>query len=110
MNTEYLNTLDVRLPMVCLDGTEIHPVVIRSVLVRTRDVLEYEVLQTRAGIDVVAVADHGLDVAALREHLVLALATAGLADPEVAVRTARNLHRHPLTGKLPRFVPLHRGT
>ena len=87
----------------------IHPLVVRSVLVRAPDVLEYQVRQTPTGIDVTAVADHGLDIAALRERLASALAGAGLADPDVAVRSAPNLDRHPATGKLRRFVPLAPG-
>jgi phenylacetate-CoA ligase len=84
----------------------IHPNVVRSVLVDTPDVLEYQVRQTPAGLDVIAVADPGLDVDGLRRRLVVALAGAGLGRPQVAVRTEPGLARHPETGKLRRFVPL----
>lgn len=84
----------------------IHPLVIRSVLVGSVDVLEYQVRQTPTGVDVCVVAERTLDVDALGRRLGGALTAAGLPDPDVAVRPARNLDRDPLTGKLRRFVPL----
>ncbi len=84
----------------------IHPIVIRSVLVRSPDVLEYQVRQTPTGIDVTAVAEPALDVAGLRARLETALTAAGLAAPEVVVRPAPNLERDAATGKLRLFVPL----
>jgi phenylacetate-coenzyme A ligase PaaK-like adenylate-forming protein len=88
----------------------IHPLVIRSVLVRSSGVLEYQVRQTPTGIDVTAVAEQPVDVAALRDHLGCALTDAGLADPDIAVRAASQLERDPATGKLRRFVPLPRSS
>ncbi|GEL19111.1 AMP-binding protein [Pseudonocardia asaccharolytica] len=84
----------------------VHPLVMRSVLVQTPEVLEYQVRQTPGGIDVAAVADPGLDVAGLQRRLAAALAGSGLARPEVVVRPVPNLQRHPETGKLCRFIPL----
>ena len=84
----------------------VHPLVIRSVLVRSRDVLDYQVRQTSTGIDVVVVAEDGLELEALRVDLSAALSGAGLADPETRVRRRRTLDRDPATGKLRRFVPL----
>jgi phenylacetate-coenzyme A ligase PaaK-like adenylate-forming protein len=84
----------------------IHPNVVRSVLVDSPDVLEYQVRQTPAGLDVAAVAEVGLDVTRLGRRLAVALAGAGLARPVVDVRTTTGLARHPETGKLARFVPL----
>jgi phenylacetate-CoA ligase len=84
----------------------LHPNVVRSVLVETPDVLEYQVRQTAGGIDVTAVADPALDLNGLRRRMAAALAGIGLPRPEVTVRTAPALARNPLTGKLPRFVPL----
>ena len=84
----------------------VHPLVIRAVMLQSQEVLEYQVRQTSPGIDVTAVADHGLDLEALRGDLSAALGGAGLADPEVSVRSAPNLERDAATGKLRRFVPL----
>ena len=83
----------------------IHPLVIRSVLVRSPDVLEYQVRQTTSGIDVRAVAERTLDVESLQAQLGAALARAGLANPDITVRREPNLARDPRTGKLRRFVP-----
>ena len=64
----------------------IHPLVIRSVMVRSPDVLEYQVRQTTTGIDVSAVAERTLDVESLRGQLGAALTRAGLANPDITVR------------------------
>ena len=84
----------------------VHPLVIRTVMVRSRDVVDYQVRQTSTGIDVVVVADEGLELEALRVDLSSALRGAGLADPETRVESAPTLERDPATGKLRRFVPL----
>src|SRR4029077_15661567 len=47
----------------------IHPLVIRPWMVRSPDVLEYQVRQTTTGIDVSAVAERTLDVESLRGQL-----------------------------------------
>lgn len=84
----------------------VHPLVIRSVLLEVPDVLDYQVHQTRHGIDMTVVAEPMLDTDRLRDRLVTALAQAGLADPDVQIRTVPGLPRHPETGKLRRFIPL----
>ena len=84
----------------------VHPLVIRAVMLQSQEVVEYQVRQTSAGIDVTTVADHGLDLEVLRGDLSSALGGAGLADPKVSVRSAPNLQRDAATGKLRRFVPL----
>jgi phenylacetate-CoA ligase len=84
----------------------VHPLVARSVLVQTPDVLEYQVRQTAGGIDVIAVADVDLDRIGLQVRLAAALEKCGLARPQVSVRVVPGLERHPDTGKLRRFVPL----
>ncbi|MFC5996655.1 phenylacetate--CoA ligase family protein [Pseudonocardia hispaniensis] len=87
-------------------GVSIHPLAMRSILVQAPEVLEYQVRQTPEGIDVTAVAGPGLDVAGLRHRLAAALAGSGLARPQVVVRPAPSVERHPETGKLCRFIPL----
>jgi phenylacetate-CoA ligase len=88
------------------EGIDVHPLVIRAVMVKAPEVVDYQVLQTRRGIDVVAMAPPALDVDRLQEHLASALDAAGLVCPEVTVRAVPALERHPETGKLRRFVPL----
>jgi len=88
------------------DGTAIHPIVIRSVVVGTPEIIDYQIVQTRTGIDVSAITtpDFGVDVVAPR--LVRSLTEAGLRRPEVSVRAVDRLDRHPVSGKFRRFVPL----
>jgi phenylacetate-coenzyme A ligase PaaK-like adenylate-forming protein len=83
---------------------EIHPLVIRSVLVKTPEVSDYQVRQTARGIEVTAQADAALEIDPLRRALVSSLAAAGLRDPEVVVRAVPVLERHEDTGKLRRFI------
>jgi phenylacetate-coenzyme A ligase PaaK-like adenylate-forming protein len=83
---------------------EIHPFVIRSVLVKTPEVSDYQVRQTARGIQVTAQAEVALETESLRRRLISSLASAGLRDPEVEVRAVPVLERHEDTGKLRRFI------
>jgi phenylacetate-CoA ligase len=85
---------------------DIHPHVVRSVIVRLPEVLDYQVRQTTDGIDVDAVADGSVDTAELAGKLAAALAGAGLQGPRVSVRIVERLDRNAASGKLKRFVPL----
>jgi phenylacetate-CoA ligase len=87
-------------------GVEVHPIAIRSELVRTPAVLDYQVRQSADGIDVEVLAPDGVDAEELRLRLADALDAAGLQRPSVAVRPVADLARDPRTGKLARFVPL----
>jgi len=86
----------------------VHPLVVRTVMVKTPAVREFQVQQTSGGIDVACVADERFDADDLRARLAAGLDGAGLADPEVTVRVvaADRLVRHPVTGKTRRFLPL----
>jgi phenylacetate-CoA ligase len=90
-------------------STQIHPLVLRSPLVKTAEVLEYQVRQTPRGVEVDVVVSAPVDEAALAGRLAEALASAGLRDAEVAVRTVERVERHAQSGKARRFVPLARG-
>jgi phenylacetate-coenzyme A ligase PaaK-like adenylate-forming protein len=83
---------------------EIHPLVIRSVLVKTPEVSDYQVRQTARGIEVWAQAEAAFEIDPLRRKLISSLAAAGLRDPEVIVRAVPVLERHEDTGKLRRFI------
>ena len=87
-------------------SADIHPIVIRSVMVRSPGVIDYQVHQTTSGINVFAVATDGLDVDDLTLQLRRALADAGLGDAHVAVNPVDRLERQPASGKLRRFVPI----
>jgi phenylacetate-CoA ligase len=93
-------------------GVTLHPHVIRSVLVRTPQIADYQVRQTESGIDL-DVLDAGPPgiaepIAAddLTRRLTAALGRAGLGDPQVHVRVVSDLTRQQQSGKLSRFVPL----
>jgi phenylacetate-coenzyme A ligase PaaK-like adenylate-forming protein len=87
-------------------GVDLHPLALRHVFVTSPEVLDYQVRQTRRGIDVAALSTCTLDVVRLRDRLAQALAQAGLAEPQVTVCPVDNLERHHETGKLRRFVLL----
>jgi phenylacetate-coenzyme A ligase PaaK-like adenylate-forming protein len=90
------------------DAVIVHPLVVRTVMVKTPKVSEYQVHQTRRGIDIACVAAAGFEPEELRGRLKAGLERAGLTEPQVTVRTAtaEQLVRHPVTGKTRRFVPL----
>jgi phenylacetate-coenzyme A ligase PaaK-like adenylate-forming protein len=88
---------------------DLHPHVIRSVMVRSPEVADYQVRQTRGGIeaDIIA-ASGGASTEVLRRQLVEALAHGGLSQPDVTVRIAGDLPRCAGSGKRRRFIPLSR--
>jgi hypothetical protein len=76
------------------DAIDVHPIVIRSVMVASPDVIDYQVNQTACGIDVFAVTSAGLDIDDLTGRLCRALAAAGLDHADVTVRRVEQLDRH----------------
>jgi phenylacetate-CoA ligase len=86
-------------------GAEVHPLVLRSILLAQPDVLDYQARQTARGIAVRVLLERETCLAPLREQLRTALARAGLADPEVTVDAVAALTRNPQTGKLRRVIP-----
>lgn len=87
-------------------AVEVHPLSVRAALLKHPEVLDYQVRQTREGIDVSLLADGSLDPTALGRELRAALVSAGFATPTVTVACVDHLARHAETGKLRRFVPL----
>lgn len=85
-------------------GVEVHPLAVRSVLVKQPAVTDYQVRQTERGLELRCLATGAMDAAQLRTELRAALADAGLCDPDVSVRRVDALERHPETGKVRRFV------
>jgi phenylacetate-CoA ligase len=82
----------------------VHPLVLRSALVDTPEVVEYRVTQTRRGAHVEVVAPGGVDQAALAARLTAALGVAGVAGAQVTVESVAAVPRHPDTGKSKRFL------
>jgi phenylacetate-coenzyme A ligase PaaK-like adenylate-forming protein len=91
------------------DGTAVHPIVIRSVVVATPEIVDYQVVQTAGGVDVFAVAAIDFGVDAFASRLAGALTEAGVARPQVNARAVERLDRNPVSGKFRRFVPLLEG-
>ena len=88
------------------DGTTVHPIVIRSVVVATPDIIDYQVTQTPRGVDVSALATPSFDVDEFASRVMRALAAASLHSPDVTARAVDRLDRHPGSGKFRRFIPL----
>jgi len=88
------------------DGVEIHPLVVRGVLVKEPRVTDYQVRQTERGLQLAVLASAPLELDGIRARLCQALAGAGLRDAEVVVRAVPSLERHPETGKVRRFLTL----
>jgi phenylacetate-CoA ligase len=84
----------------------VDPLVIRTVMVRTANAVEYQVRQTSRGVDVAVVADGPIERADLESSLERSLRTAGLPDPRAQVREVAEIGRHPQSGKTRRFIPL----
>jgi phenylacetate-coenzyme A ligase PaaK-like adenylate-forming protein len=82
------------------------PSVIRSRLVETPAVNEYQVRQTPSGVDVSVVASRAFDGRALAAEVARALSNEGLPNPEVSIRTVDHIERHAETGKVRCFIPL----
>lgn len=86
---------------------EIHPLTFRSVLVTEPGVVEYQVHQHPDGVVVDVVAPSGdIDGDALADRLSAALAGAGAPARTAEIRPVEAIARHPVTGKVRRFVPL----
>jgi phenylacetate-CoA ligase len=92
--------------MLHYQGLDLHPHVVRSVMVTSPQILDYQVRQTPHGIQVDAIAAGTADTQALCGRLAEALARAGLSQPHVSIRIVDDLPRHQQTGKLRRFIPL----
>jgi phenylacetate-coenzyme A ligase PaaK-like adenylate-forming protein len=90
-------------------GGDLHPHVLRSVMLRSPEVTDYQIAQTPTGIkaDIIA-ASGGASTEALRRRLADALAYGGLGQLDVTVRIAGDLPRCAGSGKLRRFIPLSR--
>jgi hypothetical protein len=88
------------------DGTAIHPIVIRSVIVATPQIVDYQVAQTSDGISVSAVTTAPFDADAFTMRVTLGLVGAGHKRPGVRIRLVDRLDRHPGSGKFRRFVPV----
>ena len=84
----------------------IHPLVFRTPLGQNSNIEQYQVHQTEHGARIGVIATGPIDVPALKQELVAALAKAGLADAAIEIDIVDTLERNKETGKLRRFIPL----
>ena len=90
-------------------ATTVPPIAFRHVLGTQPRVSEYQVTQTATGAEIVVVgALDTLDVAALTTSLVAELRRRGLSEPTIRIQVTDTLRRQQASGKLRRFIPLHR--
>jgi phenylacetate-CoA ligase len=82
------------------------PVVFGRPLASDRRVVEYQVRQTAAGAEIDVVGEERIDCERIARAIEGNLAAAGVMEPAVRVTQVTALQRHPVTGKLKRFVPL----
>jgi phenylacetate-coenzyme A ligase PaaK-like adenylate-forming protein len=91
---------------------EVHPLVVRTVLVKAPAVVEYQVRQTETGVDVDVVVDRdvdpSVDTTAIAAAVEDGLRQAGLPRPRASVHHVAAVARHPDTGKVRRFIALDR--
>jgi len=98
-------TVDGRADEVFRYGTvAVDPLLIRTVMVKVPNVVEYQVRQTDHGIDVAIVADGATNHGVLASLLRRSLRAAGLPDPHVHVHDVAAIERHPQSGKTRRFI------
>ncbi|BBW99696.1 hypothetical protein MMOR_06330 [Mycolicibacterium moriokaense] len=76
----------------------------RHVLGTDSRIVEYQVVQTERGADVLVVAT--ADVQSLVPDLVSAMQRHGIAEPSIRISAVETLGRNQASGKLKRFVPL----
>jgi phenylacetate-CoA ligase len=84
----------------------VQPLVIRSPMVQTPEVLEYQVRQTPRGVDLAIVANGPVNESDLAQKVARSLEQAGLDRPEVRVCVTDAIVRDERTGKARRFIPL----
>jgi phenylacetate-coenzyme A ligase PaaK-like adenylate-forming protein len=89
-------------------GIQIHPLVFRTPLGQNSRIEQYQVHQTEHGAKIDVIATGPIDVSALKQELIAALAKAGLANAAIEIDLVDALERHKETGKLRRFIPLQK--
>lgn len=83
---------------------DVHPLVLRSVLLATPEILDYQATQTARGVRVSVLLERPADLGLVTGSVRAALVRAGLPDPDVTVEALNSLPRHPETGKLRRVL------
>lgn len=85
-------------------NVDVHPIVVRSVMVSSAAVIDYQVSQIHSGIEISVVAVDAFDANDLTRELQRALGSAGVDRVDVKVRRVDQLDRDVGSGKLRRFL------
>ncbi|MET0903624.1 MAG: hypothetical protein ABWZ52_10325 [Acidimicrobiales bacterium] len=86
-------------------GAFVHPQAFRSPLSQV-PISEYQVQQTPRGAEVAIVVAGPVDLDELCASIASNLASAGLDQPDLRIRSVDAIERHSATAKLRRFIPL----
>lgn len=89
-------------------GVSVHPMVFRSPLGRHRNIIEYQVRQTKRGAAIDLKMEGPVDFDALRLDIAQGLQGAGITEPDITIRAVDGFERL-ATGKLKRFFRLDDG-
>jgi phenylacetate-coenzyme A ligase PaaK-like adenylate-forming protein len=82
----------------------VHPLTLRSALLRHPEVLEYQVSSGRGRVRVAVVASGTVDLEALAADIATALRGAGVSGIQVSAELVTSVARDPATGKARRFI------
>lgn len=86
-------------------GIVVHPLTFRSLLGRERNLIDYQVRQTRRGATISVRTSGAVDVVTLTRRIADSLARAGVPDSDVTIERREAFERQ-ASGKLRRFFPL----
>jgi phenylacetate-coenzyme A ligase PaaK-like adenylate-forming protein len=86
------------------EGVAVHPLTLRSALLRHPEILEYQVTCNAHSVRVSVVPAGPVDLAAVQRDIAAALSSAGVACVDVSARLVDSVVRDPATGKARRFI------
>lgn len=87
------------------EGSVVHPLAFRSPLGRERNVIDYQVRQTRRGAAVRVRTVGPVELDGLARRIAASVERSGMPDPEITVERVEVFERQ-ASGKLKRFFPL----
>lgn len=87
------------------DGRSVHPYVFESALAGERNLVEYQIRQTRRGASVAVVCQGEVDLEQIRDKVSAGLTALAINNSDVQITRVERLPRL-ASGKLKRFVPL----
>lgn len=89
-----------------IGGVTVHPLAIRSAMVRSPAVSEYQVLVGERTVTLVLLPSGSVDIDQIRHDITEALSGAGAHPAAIEIRTVDHITRDERTGKAKRFITL----